>query len=424
MEIWFAASAWLGDDAFEENVRITTADGVITSITPDAPPDDNATRLDIVLPGFVTAHSHAFHRALRGRTHQRGGDFWAWRQPMYELATSLTPKSYYRLAVDVFGEMVRSGYTTVGEFHYVHHRPGGEPYSDPNAMGLAVADAAESVGIRLTLLDTLYLTAGVGGEALAPEQERFSDGDAESWSDRVRSLADHFADHPLIDVGVAAHSVRAVPLDALPVVASTARAIGGPLHIHVSEQPAENDACIEVHGATPIELLDDHGVLGPTTTLVHATHLTDDDIARIAASGSIVCFCPTTEADLGDGIGPAAELVASGVTLCTGSDSNAVIDPLREMWGIEQHDRLRRGERGLHAPSDLLRSATTAGMRSLGWPDGGLAPGQPADFVSLSADGLDLAGTPADLPAVVSAATRAAVTDVVVAGTRLVQGAS
>jgi formiminoglutamate deiminase len=256
----------------------------------------------------------------------------------------------------------------------------------------------------------------VTGAPVASEQTRFSDGTVDEWASRVASLVDAVGDDPMIRIGVAAHSVRGVGADDLGVIAATSAELDLPLHIHVSEQQAENEACLAQHGVSPVGLLSRTGVLGPRTTLVHATHLTGDDIDLIAGSGSIVCFCPTTEADLGDGIGPALELTKAGVPICLGSDSNAVVDILHEANRLEQHDRLRLMRRGIHSPESLAAMATTNGMRSLGWSGGGLAAGSPADFIAVDPASSELVGTGASLAAVISAATRASVTDVVVAG--------
>ncbi len=368
--------AWLGGETLESDVTIKISDGRITAVSRDA--DDGATPIaGVALPGLVSAHSHLFHRSLRGRTHTQGGDFWAWREPMYELANTLDPDSYFSLACEVFNEMLRSGYTTVGEFHYLHHQPDGTPYEDPNTMGKAVIAAARATGIRLTLLDTIYLTSNVDGSPPLPHQLRFSDGSADIWAERVSNLdPDDGA-----QVGVAAHSVRAVPPAALQIVRQLGSHLSSPVHVHVSEQPAENEACVQQQGVTPIQLLGEYGLLAQDTTLVHATHVDEEDRQRIATSGASVCFCPTTEADLGDGIGPATEYSVSGVKVSLGSDSNAVIDPFLEMRQLEYHDRLRLQSRGLHSPRQLLEYATVNGAESLGWDSGELAAGRLADIV-------------------------------------------
>lgn len=418
MARWLAEHAWLGGDTFAGDVLIEVEDGAIVGVS-ESSKGEGATRLHgVVLPGLVSAHSHAFHRMLRGRTHEAGGDFWAWRQPMYEAANDLTPDSYRSVAESVFSEMVMSGITTVGEFHYVHHRPDGSPYEDPNAFGRALCEAATAAGIRLTLLDTAYLASGIDGLPPLPEQARFSDGSVAGWVDRVRGL--EALTSQTVRIGVAVHSIRGVARADLATVAAAAIELNVPLHVHAAEQPAEVEESLRVHGATPIGVLDAEGVLGPSTTVVHATHATESDIGLLADSGAGVCLCPTTEADLGDGIGPAIELASAGVPLSLGSDSNAVVDILREAQSVELFDRLRIGRRGLHAPTHLLTAATMNGMASLGWPSGGLAPGSPADFIAIDTSHLDLEGVEVTPAAAVMSATRAAVTDVVIAGRRMV----
>ncbi len=423
MERWYAERAWLGGLKVTESVVIEVRDGLVDEVIPGAEPSEVDHRLDgIVIPGLVSAHSHAFHRALRGRTGEGAGDFWAWRQPMYEVANRLTPDSYRELAVAVFSEMLSAGITTVGEFHYLHHGKDGRPYNDPNAMGRALSDAARQVGIRLTLLDTAYLTSNVSGAPVLPEQRRFSDGTIEAWAQRVRSLARDVENNELLRVGVAAHSVRGVHREDLGAIAQLAREMEAPLHIHVSEQIAENEACFNEHGVTPVQLLAQLDFLGPRVTLIHATHLAPGDIELIASSGTGVCLCPTTEADLGDGIGPAAELALAGVPLSVGSDSNVIIDIIDEARRVEHHDRLRLQRRGIHSPEALLDLATAKGADALGWGGAGrIAKGAPADFIAIDPDSNELAGTDrSTITGIVMSGTRASVTDVVVAGRRVV----
>ena len=360
--------AGLVDGELVRDVTIEYDSGLITSVmTGEA--TDGTSLPGIVAPSFVNGHSHAFHRALRGKTHAQGGDFWSWRDLMYRVAGELYPETYRRLAAGVFAEMLAAGITAVGEFHYLHHTAGGERYADPNAMALALVQAADEADIRLTLIDTCYLASDVSGSPLRPEQERFGDASVEAWADRVRSLAAAIADRPQVRLAVAAHSVRAVPAKDLPAIRSLADELDVPIHVHVSEQPAENEACRNEHGITPVELLVETGVLGPRATAVHATHLTDRDVELIAASGAGVCLCPTTERDLADGLGPAHELAANGVHLSLGTDSNAVIDMFEEARGVELHDRLRTGRRGVHSPASLLEAASTHGAEAIGWPE-------------------------------------------------------
>jgi len=400
------------------DVTFTVDGGRFTTVTPGTAPAD-ATRLPgVVLPGFADVHSHAFHRALRGRTHDRadgcgGGTFWTWRERMYAVAGRLDPDSSLALARAAFAERALAGVTAVGEFHYLHHAPGGRRYADPNAMGHALAQAAAEAGIRLTLLDTCYLTADVDGTPVEGVQRRYSDGTADAWADRVGALRDG----PGLRIGVAAHSVRAVPRGALRTVAATAG--GRPLHVHLSEQPAENTACLSVHGLTPTGLLAAEGLLGAATTAVHATHLTDTDVALLGGSRTTACLCPTTERDLADGIGPARALRDAGCPLALGGDQHAVTDPFEEARGLEMHERLASGERGRFTPAELLDALTA--HTAVGWRDAGrLEVGTRADLVAVRLDTPRTAGAhPAQ---VLFAATAADVDTVVVDGRVVVEG--
>ena len=287
-------------------------------------------------------------------------------------------------------------------------------------MGLALIDAAAAVGIRLTLLDVCYLQADVDGSALAPEQQRFSDGAVDGWLERVGAIPDG----PCVRVGAAPHSVRAVGRRDLATIATWARENGRTIHVHVSEQPAENEACLAATGRTPTQVLADAGALTALSTVVHATHVTAEDTLLLGRAHTGVCLCPTTERDLADGVGPALDFVAAGSPLCVGSDSQAVIDIFEELRAIELDERLIAGRRGLLAPATLLAAGTTAGAAALGWAAHGLGVGAPADFIAIDLDSVRLAGArPADAAAqVVFAAAAADVTDVVVAGRRIVEG--
>lgn len=406
--------------AVEPGVAIETADGRITAVRRgDGGPPPGATVLrGLTLPGLANAHSHAFHRALRGTAQVGSGTFWTWRTLMYEFADRLDPDGYLALATAVYAEMALAGITAVGEFHYVHHAPGGARYADPNAMGEALIEAADRAGIRITLLDTCYLSSGFGS---APDrhQLRFSDGTADAWAERVSALKPR----PHAATGAAIHSVRAVPARDLAAVARWAAERGAPLHVHLSEQTAENDACLEAHGVTPARLLADHGVLGPGTTAVHATRLTGEDVRLLGGSSTRVCMCPTTERDLADGIGPAAALARAGSPLALGSDSHAVIDLFEEARAMELNERLRTRTRGHWTAARLLAAATEEGHRALGRPDAGrLGPGALADFTTIALDTVRTAGP---LPrtgaeTAVFAATGADVRHVVVGGRTVV----
>ncbi|MFI5430018.1 formimidoylglutamate deiminase [Aeromicrobium sp. UC242_57] len=315
------------------------------------------------VPAFANCHSHVFHRALRGRV-VGAESFWTWREQMYALAEVLDPDSLFDLAAATYAEMYLAGVRTVGEFHYLHHQRGGVPYADPNLMGEVLIAAARDAGVRIALLDTCYLTAGVGRK---PEgvQTRFADSDADAWAARVSALVDRYRGADDVVIGAAIHSVRAVPREQLATVASALPE--APLHVHVSEQPAENDECLAATGLTPVALLAEGGAWTPRTTAVHATHLTSADIEILGSASSYACFCPTTEAELADGIGPSVALREAGARLTLGSDSNTVIDMFAEARAVEMHERLRSGRRGAWSARQLWDAATTVGHESLGF---------------------------------------------------------
>jgi formiminoglutamate deiminase len=415
---WHAEAAYVGG-MVEADVLIETAGNRITAVTPavTAPPD--AVRLPgLTLPGLANTHSHAFHRALRGRTQVGEGTFWTWREQMYAAVAGLDPEKYRALAIGVYAEMALAGITSVGEFHYVHHDADGVRYNDANAMGRALIDAARTAGIRITLLDSCYLTGGIGS-TLNPTQRRFSDGDAVNWASRVEDLRGAYIGAPDVIIGTAIHSVRAVPKEQLGTVTAAASKFAAPLHIHLSEQRKENDDCLARYRLTPAQLLDTCCALGPGTTAVHATHLSQADVELLGDSGTCVCMCPTTERDLADGIGAARTLFEAGSPIALGSDSHAVIDLFEEARALELDERLRTERRGHWPSTDLIDAATRAGHASLGWADGGwLHAGALADFVTVSLDSIRLAGTTLDMAAeaVVYAATAADVRHVVAGG--------
>ncbi|GLW04960.1 formimidoylglutamate deiminase [Microtetraspora sp. NBRC 13810] len=416
--------AWLPPGEVVQGVLVTVEGDRFAEIVPAVPePPRDAVRLaGLTLPGLANAHSHAFHRALRGVTQAEKGSFWTWRERMYAVAAALDPDSYLTLARAVYAEMALAGITCVGEFHYLHHGPDGVPYGDQNAMGHALVEAARAAGIRISLLDTCYLTGGLG-IPLDGVQTRFGDGDAERWAGRAEALRDAYAGAGDVAVGAAVHSVRAVPAEQIPTVADFSHRHATPLHVHVSEQQAENAACVEMYAATPVQLLTERGALGPRSTAVHATHLSDVDLALLGQSGTHVCMCPTTERDLADGVGPARPLFEAGSPITLGSDSHAVIDLFEEARAVELDERLVSGRRGHWTAAELLDAATAAGHASLGFPDAGvLLPGARADLVSVRLDSVRTAGaTPATAAeAVVFAASPADVHSVVAGGRRIV----
>jgi formiminoglutamate deiminase len=415
VEIW-CEYAWLGGEAATAGVVIgVEGERIVTVRVGCAEAPEGATVLPgYTLPGLANAHSHAFQRAFRGKTEVGRGTFWTWREEMYAAAARLDPDNYFALARATFGEMALAGATSVGEFHYVHHAPDGTPYEDPNAMGAAVIAAAREAGVRITLIDTCYLHGGID-EELSPGQRRFSDGTAETWAERVSALQPD----PTVRIGAAIHSVRAVAPDEASVVAAWANERALPLHAHVSEQPAENEACRVAYGRTPTELLAEAGALSERFTAIHVTHPTEADRIKLGEAGATVCLCPTTERDLADGIGPAAALRSAGARLAVGSDSQATIDLFEEARAIELDERLDRLERGNHDAAALLEAATADGQRAIGWPEAGrIERGALADLVNLSAESVRLAGIAPETAAasIVFAASAADVTNVIVGG--------
>jgi len=427
---WWCEHAWLPPGTVAAGVLVRSLDGAVTSVTAGVPQPPGAARLaGLVLPGLADTHSHAFHRALRGRTHGGAGTFWAWREQMYAVAARLSPDTLLDLARAAFAELALAGVTCVGEFHYLHHGPGGVPYTDPNATGHALVQAAREAGLRITVLDACYLAGGID-RPLEGAQLRYGDGDAVRWGERAEALRQAYAGCPDVRTGAAVHSVRAVPRAQVPVVAEWAAGTGArsaapaaPLHAHLSEQPAENEQCAAAYGLTPTALLADGGALGPAATVVHATHLLPGDAALLGSTGTTACLCPTTERDLADGVGPAPALVQAGCPLALGSDSHAVADLFEEARAVELDTRLVTGRRGSLGADRLLHAATTGGHAALGWPAAGrLAPGAPADLVAVRLDSVRTAGGGPTAENVVFAAGAGDVTDVVVGGRPVVRG--
>ena len=341
-----------------------------------------------LLPGFVNVHSHVFQRALRGHTHRplsHHDTFWTWRNAMYAEAQLLNPERLYTSAVQTYREMLARGYTTVGEFHYVHHQPDGQPYAAPNAMAEAVLQAGHDAGIRVVLLMTAYAQAGFN-QPPQEDQLRFCDATVEHYLARVEALRTTG-----VPIGVAPHSVRAVPEDWFRAIADYSVKHHLPLHVHADEQVAEIEQCRVAYGCTPIELLDRFGALHAHTTVVHATHANDTEIQLLAQRGSTVCVCPTTEGDLGDGIAPYAELLSAHIPLTIGSDSNTRLDPIEELRWAEYTARMRYQRRRvlvadeLASPGPLLLGyGSRCGAASLGLQTGVIAPDMAADFVAIN----------------------------------------
>jgi formiminoglutamate deiminase len=447
---WHAELAWLARSApgpsgenlvtvpLARDVLIEAAGPRFTAVTPDTPaarvPPGTVRLSGLTLPGLANAHSHAFHRALRASAFSTGpgagGDtFWTWRERMYAVAERLDPDSYFTLARAVYAEMALAGVTCVGEFHYLHHAAGGKRYRDPNEMGRLLIRAAADAGLRITLLDACYLASGFapGGNQLplAGVQLRFGDGSAAAWAERVSGFGCDSLGMaaPHARLGAAVHSVRAVAPGQVPEIMAWSHTHGAPVHAHLSEQPLENAEARAAFGRTPAEVLYDAGALGPRTTLVHATHLTERDIDLLGGSRSTVCMCPLTEADLADGVGPAPALAAAGSPLALGSDGHSAIDLVAEARWMELSQRLVTRRRGHFSATDLAAAATVHGHACLGWPEAGeIVPGAYADLVTLPLDSPRLAGGGSDpLAAVFAAGTAADVRHVVTSGTDVVR---
>jgi len=394
-----------------------------------------------MLPGMINAHSHAFQRVLRGRTEYRttfqsfsggvmptvsGGSptlndekdsFWTWRELMYSAATRLTPEDIYDASRMAFMEMALGGITAVGEFHYLHHAPDGTAYDDPNFLAKEVVRAANDVGLRIALLRVAYGRSGFQTEA-NPRQSRFLETDSHIYLMNLERLSADLGTQSTAWIGVAPHSVRAVRLPYLRDVVEFAGAHKLKVHMHLAEQPAEVSACVEEYGRSPAALLDTEGLLSENFTAVHAIHVTAKAIASFAKSGAMVCACPTTERNLGDGVIPADEYLKHGVQICLGTDSHAQIDLFEDARELEYHLRLQKLERAMLDGAQLFDCATRHGARSIDAPSGALEVGKPADFFTVDLEDPSIAGASIEdlLPSIVFAASRAAVREVVVGG--------
>jgi formimidoylglutamate deiminase len=408
-------------------VALTVADGRVAAVgEPVAGAEIVRLPRQAILPGLVSAHGHAFQRAIRGRTERRAADredFWSWRAAMYEAANQLGPDDLEAVARMAFHELARAGVTAVGEFHYLHRDAAGRPYAEPAELALRVVRAARDVGLRVVLLRAAYARSG---HDLPPDplQRRFVEPSPDAYLAGLDELAAALGGDPLATVGVAPHSVRACPEPWLAALAAEARQRRLPLHVHAAEQPAEVAACRAEHGVTPVALLARAGALHSGATLVHAIHLDDDDVRAIGAARATVCACPLTERNLGDGVVPADRLVAAGARLALGADSLAEVDLLGEARALELQLRLVRGERSMlddppgTLAARLFGAATAGGMAALRLPGGTLAPGEPADFVAIDLDDPSIAGAAPEalLSTVVFALSRTAIRGVHVAG--------
>ena len=355
------------------------------------PADGDAEALGAwVLPGMPNLHSHAFQRAMAGLAECRGeseDSFWSWRETMYAFAAAIGPDELRAIAAQVYVEMLKAGYTQVCEFHYLHHQPDGTPYAQPEAMSLALVEAAREAGIALTLLPVLYISGGFDGRALSARQRRFGH-DVDGYLRLLQSLRRH--EDSDLRVGIALHSLRAVPPAALREVLASEAAQSGPIHIHIAEQVGEVQDCLASRGARPVEWLFGNAEVDPRWCLVHATHLTAAETTQLARSGAVAGLCPTTEANLGDGLFPLGEYLDANGVLGIGSDSHISISPVEELRWLEYGQRLRSGHRNIaaRAPSvsvgdTLWRAALRGGAQAAGLPIGALRHGARADLIVL-----------------------------------------
>ncbi|WP_374468866.1 formimidoylglutamate deiminase [Phenylobacterium sp.] len=427
--LWFRSA--LLPDGPAERVRVEIAAGRIASVEAGVDPATGEACGGFALPGLPNLHSHAFQRAMAGLAEVRGpaGDsFWTWRELMYRFLDRLDPEALEAVAAQAFLEMLEAGFTRVGEFHYVHHDAAGAPYADPGEMAARIAAAAEAAGIGLTLLPVFYAHGGFGGAPPAPAQRRFLN-DLDGYARLLEASRRAVTDLPGAVVGVAPHSLRAVAPDELGPVAALAD--GGPIHIHIAEQVKEVEDCLAWSGRRPVEWLLDTAALDRRWCLVHATHMTPEETTALARSGAVAGLCPVTEANLGDGVFPAREFLDAGGAFGVGSDSNVLIDAAEELRVLEYSQRLTRRARNVLAQGagrstgrDLFETAARGGGQALGAEAAGLAPGAPADLVSLDLDAPELAGRSAEavLDGWVFAGSKRLVDGVWRAGRKVVSG--
>lgn len=373
------------------------------------------------VPALVNAHSHAFQRAMAGLTEalvNPEDSFWTWRELMYQFAGKIGPDELEAIAAQLYIELLKAGYTSVCEFHYLHHQPDGTPYADPAEMSRALIRAAARVGIRLVLLPTLYMTRGFDGGPLAPRQQRFGHS-----LDAYLRLVDSLRQVPGLQVGMALHSLRAVPADAMQALLETDVAKTGPIHIHIAEQVAEVDECLERRGARPVAWLLDHAPVDTRWTLVHATHLSAAEITLLAASGANVAICPSTEANLGDGLFPLPEFLGQGGAFSIGTDSHVSTSVVEELRWLEYGQRLQRRRRNVAADANhpqvgrnLIERAYRGGMQAAGLVSIN-------DSVGVDANAVELVGAAAaeQLDAYVFAGNRNLIKDVTVDGRLVIE---
>jgi formimidoylglutamate deiminase len=434
MKTLFAETA-LAPTGWVRNMRIeVSSSGEIVACQPEAAAEGAERLAGTVLPGMPNLHSHAFQRAMAGLTEHTTGSadsFWTWRETMYRFVAKLAPDDIRAIAAQLYVEMVKAGYTAVGEFHYLHHDPDGRPYADRAQLSECVVAAAGEAGIGLTLLPTLYQAGGFGGTPPGPAQRRFLNTPDDMLT-MISAVRERHAGNPDLRVGLALHSLRAVPPEAFAEIVAGLRAQdpAAPIHIHVAEQVKEVEDCLAWSGQRPVEFLLDHAPVDRHWCLIHATHVTDAEVKHLAASGAVSGLCPTTEANLGDGFFPMQGLVAAGGIWGIGSDSHVSVSPIEELRWLEYGQRLLARQRNLATSGPpgstgmaLWRAALAGGAASLGRPIGAIAPGHRADLIVLDDASPALYGRAEDriVDALVFAADGRGIRDVMVGGTWIVR---
>ena len=429
-QTYFIKKALLSQ-GWAKNVRLGVDDkGLIVSLQTNVLAEQDDHRLGLVIPGLVNCHSHAFQRAMAGLTEYQVSPtdtFWSWRKTMYRFANLVSPEDLQDIASYLYLEMIKQGYTSVAEFHYVHHQPNGKPYSSVSQLSQSVINAANIAGINLTLLPVLYMNAGFGDQALLDDQKRFGNS-VDSYlalHDEATRYCSHQSQHSL---GMALHSLRAVPASSMTEVIShfKDRAHSCPIHIHIAEQTQEVEQSIKALGKRPVEWLLDKYDIDKQWCLIHATHMTPKETAQVAKSGATVVICPTTEANLGDGLFPLRQYLDDGGQIAIGSDGNTCTNPMEELRWLEYGQRLLSRTRNVasddrkrHTGTNLYRHCLEGGARSIGQKPGALTLGGRADLIVLDDNSADLANIAADsiLDVLIFGTSQSLIKDVMVNGT-------
>ena len=428
-QTYFINNAFLGD-GWAENVRLGVDEkGFISSLQKNVTAEQSDQRLGTVIPGLVNCHSHAFQRAMAGLTeyqHSPTDTFWSWRRTMYRFANLVSPEDLQDIASYLYLEMIKQGYTSVAEFHYVHHQPNGTPYACASQLSRSIINAANIAGINLTLLPVLYMNAGFDGQPLLDEQRRFGNSVAR-YIDIQNDATQYCAHQHQHNVGVALHSLRAVPAEPMHEVINhfVNKTSSCPIHIHISEQTQEVEQSIRSLGQRPIDWLLDNHVIDQQWCLIHATHMTPQETTALAKSGATVGICPTTEANLGDGFFPLREYLDQGGHISIGSDGNTCTDPMEEIRLLEYGQRLLTHSRNIssdetqpHTGTNLYGRCLDGGGRAIGQKTGALKVGYRADLVVLDENSADLATVTPDsiLDVLIFGSSQSLIKDVMVSG--------